>query len=176
MNIDSISTTLVSQLQQGPVLQQVSQQLGVDGAQATQAIGAAVPMLLGALGKTSSAAAGSGPDLAGGLIASLLGDGNTAGTGSGVLGQVFGGEAIKVADLLGQKTGMDTGKASQVLAILAPMVMSYIANQLGSGNAAATGQPASGGGIGALAAGLLDQDGDGKLGIGDVLGLMNRKR
>ena len=82
------------------------------------------------------------------------------------------------AEVLGQKTGLDSGRSSQLLAILAPIVMSFLAQRFAqSGNAGqlsqALGQEAqqSSGGIGSLLGGALDQDGDGQFGASDLFKL-----
>jgi len=199
MNASSLTSTLLQQLQQGPALQQVSKTLGVDSNQASQAIQSALPLLMGALGNNASnpqgaqsllnalqrdhsgvsaaapAAASGGLDLGGLLGAVLGGGGGQATNGAGILGHVFGGQTPQAAQLLGQKTGLDSSKSSQLLALLAPIVMSYLAQRFAQqGNAGQLsqelGQEAqasgmAGGGLG----GLLDQDGDGKFGIGDVM-------
>ncbi|KRG76366.1 calcium-binding protein [Stenotrophomonas chelatiphaga] len=195
MNTQSLTSSLLQQLQQGPALQQVSQTLGVDSTQASQAIQSALPLLLGAMGNNASnpqgaqsllnalqrdhlggspAAAGSF-DLGGLLGAVMGGAGGQATNGAGILGHVFGGQSPQAAQLLGQKTGLDSGRSGQLLALLAPIVMSFLAQKFAQqGNAGqlsqALGQEAQasgmgGGGLGAL----LDQDGDGQFGLGDVL-------
>lgn len=199
MNEQSLTQSLLQQLQQGPALQQVSQTLGVDSTQASQAIQSALPLLMGAMGnnaRTPQGAqsllnalqrdhlAGSAPggggggfDIGGLLGAVLGGSGGKATNGAGILGHVFGERSPQAAQLLGQKTGLDSGKSGQLLALLAPIVMSFLAqrfaqqgnaNQLGQ----ALGQEAqasgiAGGGLGAL----FDQDGDGRFGLSDALKL-----
>src|SRR3546814_20243496 len=49
----TLTDDLASQLQGAPV-QQVAQQLGIDSSQASSAIGAALPLLMGALGRNAS--------------------------------------------------------------------------------------------------------------------------
>lgn len=198
MNTQSLTSSLLQQLQQGPALQQVSQTLGVDSNQASQAIQSALPLLLGALGNNASnpqgaqsllnalqrdhlgtspaAASGAGGLDLGGLLGAVLGGGGGQATnGAGILGHVFGRQSPQAAQLLGQKTGLDSGRSGQLLALLAPIVMSFLAQKFAQqGNAGqlsqALGQEAqasgmAGGGLGAL----LDQDGDGQFGLGDVL-------
>lgn len=198
MNTQSLTSSLLQQLQQGPALQQVSQTLGVDSNQASQAIQSALPLLLGALGHNASnpqgaqsllnalqrdhlgtrpaAASGAGGFDLGGLLGAVLGGaGGQATNGAGILGHVFGSQSPQAAQLLGQKTGLDSSRSGQLLALLAPIVMSFLAQKFAQqGNAGqlsqALGQEAqssgmAGGGLGAL----LDQDGDGQFGLGDVL-------
>ncbi|WP_425508672.1 DUF937 domain-containing protein [Stenotrophomonas oahuensis] len=202
MNTQSLTASLFSQLQSGPALQQVSQQLGMDSGQASQAISAALPLLMGGLANNASqpqgaqsllnalqrdhlGSGGGGFDL-GGLLGSVLGGGaaTPSTNGAGILGHVFGGQTPQAASLLGQKTGLDSGRSGQLLMILAPIVMSFLAKQFAQqGNANQLSQAlgeenrqTGGGGIGDLLGGVLDQDGDGKFGVSDVLGLLGGKR
>ena len=55
----ALSDDLLSQLQGAP-LQQMSQQLGIQPAQASAALGAALPLLLGALGRNAAQPQGAG--------------------------------------------------------------------------------------------------------------------
>ena len=204
MNTQSLTSSLSSQLQQGSVVQMVSQQLGVDSNQASQAIGTALPLLMSALANNASQpqgaqsllnalqrdhlgsdGSGGGLDF-GGLLGQVLGGlgGNSppppAANGAGILGHVFGGQTPQAANLLGQKTGLDSGRSGQLLMILAPIVMSFLAKQFApQGDANQLSQAlgdesrqTGGGGIMDLLGGALDQDGDGKLGIGDAPGLL----
>ncbi|WNH54702.1 DUF937 domain-containing protein [Stenotrophomonas oahuensis] len=202
VNTQSLTASLFSQLQSGPALQQVSQQLGMDSGQASQAISAALPLLMGGLANNASqpqgaqsllnalqrdhlGSGGGGFDL-GGLLGSVLGGGaaTPSTNGAGILGHVFGGQTPQAASLLGQKTGLDSGRSGQLLMILAPIVMSFLAKQFAQqGNANQLSQAlgeenrqTGGGGIGDLLGGVLDQDGDGKFGVSDVLGLLGGKR
>jgi len=193
VNNASLAASLFQQLQQGQGLQQVSQQLGIEPAQASSAVGAALPLLLGAMGRNAqqpegadallgalqrdhAPAAGGGFDL-GGLLGSVLGGGDgNATNGAGILGHVFGGNSDRAAQGLSQATGLDSSKTSQLLAILAPIVMSYLAQRFANGGNAgqlsqALGQEAQAASSGGLLTSVLDQDGDGQLGIGDLLKL-----
>ena len=107
----SLVDELMAQLQGAP-LQQMAQQLGTSPEQAEGAVGAALPLLLGTLGRNAAQPQGAmdlfgalqrdhsgGPDL-GGLLGSLLGGGGDAGSGAGgggqpdgaaILGHIFGG-------------------------------------------------------------------------------------
>lgn len=200
VNTNSLTASLLSQLQQGGALQQVSQQLGLDQGQASQAVGAALPLLMGALGSNASqpqgaqsllnalqkdhlgGSGGGGFDLGGILGAVLGGGGSPAANGDGILGHVFGGQAPQAAQVLGQKTGLDSGRSGQLLAILAPIVMSFLAQRFAQqGNAGALSQAlgaetpaAASGGIGGLL-NAFDQDGDGQFGLSDVMGILNKR-
>jgi hypothetical protein len=120
-------------LLEGNNVQQVSRQLGVGEAQASTAIKAAVPLLVGALQREASSPA-SLESLAGALdrdhdgsvlddIGGFLGGGGAAGAGAGILGHVLGRRQNNVAASLGKSTGLDAGQVLQLLAMLAPLVM-----------------------------------------------------
>ncbi|KAA8996290.1 DUF937 domain-containing protein [Stenotrophomonas cyclobalanopsidis] len=195
VNTESLAASLFQQLQQGQGLQQVSQQLGLDSSQTTRAVGSALPLLLGAMGQNASepqgaqsllnalqrdhlgGGSGGGFDL-GGILGAVMGGGGSGATdGAGILGHVFGGQQPQAAELLGQKTGLDSGTTGKLLAILAPIVMSFLAQRFAQqGNAgelsSALGQETQhAGGLGSLIGGALDQDGDGQFGASDLLKL-----
>ena len=190
----SLTDDLLSQLQGAP-LQQVSQQLGIDQQQASGAISAALPLLMGALGNNAAKPQGaealfgalqnnhSGLDIGSVLGSVLGGGGGAASDGAGILGHIFGGSQGRAEAGLAQATGLSSGHSSQLLQILAPIVMSFIAQRLSAGGQAnASGlsqmlgqekqhvvqQGSVGGG---LLGSLLDQDGDGQLGVGDLIKL-----
>jgi hypothetical protein len=204
VNTPSLAASLFSQLQQGQTIQQVSRQLNIEPAQASTAIGTALPFLMGALGTNASepqgaqsllnalqrdhlggGGGGGGFDLSG-LLGSVLGGGGSspATNGMGILGHVFGGQQQQAEQLLGQKAGLDSNNSGKLLAILAPIVMSFLAQRFAQqGNASQLSQAlgaevpqsaAGGSGIGGLL-NAFDQDGDGQFGITDVLGLLGKR-
>ena len=204
MSNQSLTDELFSQLQGAP-LQQVSQQLGIGQAQAAGAISAALPLLMGALGKNAAEPQGAealfgalqrdhaGLDL-GSVLGAVLGGGSapTQNDGGAILGHIFGGSQPRAEASLGQATGLGGDKAAMLMKILAPIVLSFLAQRfLGQGNASPSGlsqvlgqerqavQQQGGLGGGLLGA-VLDQDGDGQLGLGDLLkiggGLLGGKR
>ena len=193
-------TSLVSELMaqlQGTPLQQIAQQLGTSTSQTESAVSAALPMLLGSLGSNAAQPQGAmdlfgalqrnhsgGPDL-GALLGSLLG-GASSGTGgndgqpdgAAILGHIFGGNQQRAEAGLGQATGLGAN-AGQLLQILAPIVMSFLAQRMSAGgmDAGSLGQVLNqekeraqqqGGLGGGLLGSLLDQDGDGKVGLSDL--------
>lgn len=190
----SLTDELLSQLQGAP-LQQVSQQLGIDPQQASGAISAALPLLMGALGNNAAKPQGaealfgalqnnhSGLDI-GSLLGSVLGGGNSpAANGAGILGHIFGGNESRAETGLAKATGLSPDRSSQLLKILAPIVMAFIAQRMsGSGQASAGGlsqilgqekqQVQQAGGIGGgLLGKIIDQDGDGQFGVSDLIKL-----
>jgi len=190
----SLTDDLLSQLQGAP-LQQVSQQLGLDSQQASGAIGAALPLLMGALGNNAARPQGaeallgalqnnhSGLDIGSVLGAVLGGGGSPAANGAGILGHIFGGSQGRAEAGLAQATGLSSDRAGQLLKILAPIVMAYLAQRMSSGGQANAsdlsrilGQEKQhvvqqGGVGGGLLGSLLDQDGDGQFGVSDLIKL-----
>ena len=205
MSTNSLAEELFQQLQGAP-LQQVSQQLGTGQMQTASAISAALPLLLGALGKNTAEPQGAealfgalqkdhaGLDL-GSVLGAVLGGGaapSRQADGAAILGHIFGGAQPRAEASLGQATGLGGDKAAQLMKILAPIVLSFLAQRfMGQGNTNANGlsqvlgqerqvAQQQGGLGGGLLGAVLDQDGDGQLGIGDILkvgmGMLGGKR
>jgi hypothetical protein len=198
--MSTMTQDLLAQLQGAP-LQQISQQLGIDQNQASSAVGAALPLLMGALGKNASQPQGAEAlfgalqkDHAGGggigdLLGAVLGGAQSRQTnGAGMLGHIFGGQQARAEQSLGAATGLGGDRAGQLMKILAPIVMGYLAKRMFSGNAASGGNPTADllgavlgqeqqqvrqqGGIGGgLLGAVLDKDGDGDVDLSDVLKL-----
>ena len=204
----TLTDDLITQLQGGPA-SQLAQRLGISQEQSSTAISAALPLILGALGRNASQPQGAealfgalqkdhaGVDL-GSVLGAVLGGGGGAqgrqADGAGILGHVFGGQQARAEAGVAQATGLGQGQAGQLLKLLAPIVMAYLARRVMSGNAP---QPDGGaqalggllgreqneirqqGGLGGgLLGAVLDQDGDGELGLGDLVklgGLFGRK-
>lgn len=204
----SLSNDLLGQLQGAP-MQSMAQQLGMGSAETERAVGTALPMLLGALGSNASqpqgamdlfgalqrdhlgqAGAGGGlGGMLGGVLGGLLGGGAgqapagqaPAADGASILGHIFGGRQQQAETGLAQATGLGAN-AGQLLQLLAPIVMAYLAQRVQSGgmDAGGLGQvlgrekaqvQQQGGAAGNLLSGLLDQNGDGKLDVGDLFKL-----
>ena len=197
----SMVEQLLSQLQGAP-MQQIASQLGADQQQTESAVGAALPMLLGMLGNNANQGGGAdalfgalmrdhapaqaqgfgGGELLGSVLGSVLGGGQGQNAGSAILGHIFGGQQQQAESSLGQASGLGGGNAGQLLAILAPIVMSFLANKVqGNGlDAGGLGQvlqqeqaqaQQQGSVGGSLLTSMLDQDGDGQLGAGDLFKL-----
>ena len=194
-------TSLVSELMgqlQGAPMQNMAQQLGVNGSQIQSAVGAALPLLLGALGNNAAKPQGAADLMGalqrdfgsalpqglgglGGLLGSVLG-GQTPNNGAAILGHIFGNNQQKAEAGLGEATGLGGQGAAQLLSMLAPIVMAFLANRVQAGNLDAgslsdtLGQERAqvqqqGGVAGGLLGSLLDQNGDGKLDAGDLFKL-----
>lgn len=191
----SLAEELFQQLEGAP-LQRLSQQLGTGQAETSNAIGTALPLLLGALGRNAAQPSGadallgalqndhsSGLDI-GAVLGSVLGGTQTRQTnGAAILGHIFGGNQERAAAGLGQATGLGNDKAAVLMQALAPIVMSFLAQRFlggqqgGASPAAILGQvlgqerqaAQQGGTAGGLLGAVFDQDGDGRLGLGDLL-------
>ena len=196
---------LLAQLQGAP-LQQISQQLGIDQHQAAGAVSAALPLLMGALGKNTSQPQGAEALFGalqrdhtgtsggiGDLLGMVLGGAQSRQTdGAGMLGHILGGQQGRAEQHLGEATGLGGDRAGMLMKILAPIVMAYLAKRMFGGNEGGAamgmggGNPTAqvlgsilgqeqqqvrqqGGLGGGLLGAVLDQDGDGQLGIGDLL-------
>jgi hypothetical protein len=186
----SLTDDLLSQLQGAP-LQQIGQQLGLAPDQAQGAVSAALPLLLGALGRNASQPQGAealfgalqrdhaGLDV-GSVLGSVLGGG---GQGAQILGHVFGDRQNNAAQGLGAATGLGGSQANTLLKLLAPIVLAYLARRLFSqGNATSQGlgqvlgqehqQIRQQGGLGGgLLGAVMDRDGDGDTDFSDLIGL-----
>ena len=196
--MSSLTDDIFTQLS-GGALHQISQQLGTGQAQTAGAIAAALPVILGAMGRNASQPAGadalfgalgrdhnSGGGL-GDILGAVLGGQQSRQTdGLGQLGHIFGGQLPRAEAGLGQATGLGNDKAQMLMKILAPIVMAYLAKRMfGGGQQSAQAaspqvlgdilgqerqvQQQQGGLGGGLLGAVLDQDGDGQLGLGDLL-------
>ena len=205
---NALTDDVYSQLEGAP-LQQMAQQLGIGPAQMAGAVSAALPLLLGALGRNASEPQGaealfgalqkdhSGLDL-GSVLGAVLGSGAAQGDGGKILGHVFGGKQPRAEQALGQATGLGGDRAGMLLKMLAPIVLAYLAKRMFEQRQAGNGGSASpqvlgevlgqeqqrvsqqGGLSSGVLGAVLDQDGDGELGLGDLLkiggGLLGGRR
>lgn len=172
----------------GDALSQVSQRLGVNQGQIQQAIGAALPVLLSALARNASK-----PQGATALHEALLNDhdgsvlDNLSGAvsrtdltdGNAILGHVLGNRRTAVETGVSKLSGLDPSRVTQLLAVLAPVVMGALGkvqrqqnldpSSLATALAGETlGLQQATPVLGSLTA-LLDSDNDGEI-MDDVLG------
>ena len=114
-------------------IKQISRQLGVDDQTAQQAIGTALPMLMGALGRNTESAAGAEAlgralqrDHDGSILSNVPGaltDGQTLQDGQAILGHVLGAKQGNVELGVAKASGLDTSSAGTLMSMLAPVVM-----------------------------------------------------
>jgi len=137
MNPNSILDMIGGQLQ-GGTIDDISNQLGTDANTTSNAISMVLPILLGGLASNASQPAGAQAldqalteDHDGALldnVSSLFGMGGGAGTGASgagakILGHILGGRQAPIEQGVGRATGMSTQQVSQLLMMLAPLVM-----------------------------------------------------
>lgn len=137
----------------------IAAKLGTDPAQARNAIEHALPLIVGGMAQNASTAQGAsalnnalgehaGFNISDVLNGVLSGSNNgTSGIGGAILGHIFGGNQAAANQGLGQTSGLGQQNAGQLMAILAPIVMTALANH-------AQGQGLSPGGLG----GMLGQE------------------
>lgn len=122
-----------------PQLGQIAAQLGTTPDQARTAVEHALPMIVGGMARNASTAAGADAlhdalgDHAGqslsNVLANVLGSGSS-GIGSSILGHIFGGNQQAANQGLSNVTGLGQDNAGQLMAILAPLVMTALANHV----------------------------------------------
>ena len=206
--MSELTSKVFEQLDQSHI-ESIARQLGVDPAQASNAVQQALPLLMGGLARNASSPQGAsalhsalerdhagidiggllGSVLGGGsgggigdVLGSVLGGGNAdsagAGIGGAILGHIFGGRREQAARGLGQTSGLGNQGASQLLAMLAPLVMAALGNMTrkqgldANGLSGILGQEHNRlqqGSVGGLLSGVLDADGDGEVSIGEML-------
>jgi hypothetical protein len=162
-------------------LDQLAQQLGVDEATAEQAVRSAVPALLGGMAANAQDPGGAASleravaQHTSNPLEGLGLGGVDTGDGEKIVGHVFGDNTDQVVNKLGEGSG-GKGLMSQLLPILAPIILSMLAGKFMKGQA---GGPATPGGptpSGSGPGGLEDllgggaAGGSGGGGIGDLLG------
>ncbi len=135
----------------------IAARLGTDPAQVQNAIEHALPLIVGGMAQNASTAQGAGAlhdalgehagfniqDVLSGMLSGTPGGGG--GVGGAILGHIFGGNQAAANQGLGQVSGLGQQNAGQLMAILAPIVMSALANH-------AQGQGLSPGGLGGMLA------------------------
>lgn len=179
----------------------ISEKTGIEQEQAVAVVSNGLPEILARMQQNSSGDSGSS-GLLGALlggkhdgsildnIGGYLSGGDTT-DGSKILGHVFGTDQSDLTNGLSQKTGVDSGIISKILPMLMPIIMGYLGKQasnngvqdsgglgsilgglLGDGNNPQSGNSSFGGSI---LTSVLDQDGDGQIGIGDAVSAMSGK-
>ncbi|HTO14712.1 MAG TPA: DUF937 domain-containing protein [Edaphocola sp.] len=183
------------------IIGNVSKQFGLDQAQAATAVQAALPMILGGLGKNAQNEQGAeslfnalgnhNPNVLDN-IQGFFGNADAAQKdGSGILGHIFGNQVEDVQNGVAKSSGISLAKIGPILAMLAPIVMSYLSKQkqqnnvsksgglgdllgslVGGGGQATAGGFGSGGLIG-MVTGFLDKNKDGNV-MDDILGMFKK--
>lgn len=164
----------------GHSIQQMADRVGASPNAVGTAVSGALPALVGALSRNAAEPQGAA-SLAGALdrdhdgsilddIGGFLGQGDT-GPGAAILGHVLGDRRETVERGLARKSGLDVDQVSQILAMLAPLVLGALGKKrrqagldLGGLSDLLSGQQRrleQDHGMGNLLGSLLDRDGDG---------------
>jgi len=151
------------------VTDQLSSNLGIDSKTAGAIVPQVLPMILGGLKKQKDDRGGaervdhilnkygssSVLDDIGGLFSSKAQDSNP----DPALGGLLGDAGVQASNLFGKQFNLDSGTASKIIPMLAPVVLGFLTKKRDSGT-----------GSSGLAS-LLDQDGDGSV-LDDVAGFL----
>jgi hypothetical protein len=127
-------------------IEQISQQIGADPATTSNAIQAAIPMMVGGMAHTAQQPGGesaiqsaveshSPADMLGGLgsLGGMLGGAlGGSGGGGGILGSILGQHTATVQNGVQTASGLDSNKVKALLLMLAPLVMSALAKHQAS--------------------------------------------
>lgn len=178
---------LLQQQLGGDAVKEMSRQVGADERATQNVLGAALPMLMGALAR--NAQSGGAQSLLGALqrdhdgsvlddVMGYLGKSDGA-DGSAILGHVLGAKQGRVEQGLAKTSGLDMGQVSKLLAMAAPLVLGALGKQQQQRGMDADGLSALLGGerqtleqkapaeMGLLGS-LLDSDGDGDVDMQDI--------
>jgi hypothetical protein len=189
---------MLTQTVAGDNLDALAGQLGLNKDQASSAISAALPMIMGALAKNTSSQEGAASlanaldkdhdgsilDMAGAFLSS-----SDNGSGAGILKHLFGNKRGGIESAISSMAGINSNQAGGMLENLAPLVMGMLGQQkrqqgldiaglaslIGgeSQQASSTASTAMG-----LLGNILDRDGDGSMldDLGGMLGgLLGKK-
>ena len=145
----------MSQLGGGGV-DQIARSVGVSGGDVTNVLAGALPAMMAGLTR-NTASSGGASALLGALdrdhdgsvlddVMGFLGGGGAVAGGAGILGHIFGGRKATVEQAVSKSSGVDMASVSQIMAMVAPLIMGSLGKakrQQGldaSGLAAALGQ------------------------------------
>jgi hypothetical protein len=156
----TVSTSAVEEILGQLPLPLLAAQLGVDPQTAAQAAAAVIPSLIGGLQHNADQGQEQEQAIAGALAqhgsSNLFDTGsvdlNSVDTADGakIVQHIFGDQSTQLAHAIGQKTGASGSLVNQLLPILAPIVLAYLAKKLTGSQ-----QSAGGGMLGSILGGIL---------------------
>ena len=171
---------MIQDILSGNTGEKISQKTGLGQDQLSQVISLGLPMILGGMAKNTTTQEGADSldtALAHDHQQSLVLNDPEAATsdtaeldGTKILGHVFGDDRPAVSSAVSEKTGIDAAKIMQVLALLAPLVMAYLAKKKTQENLDA-------GGLSDILTKQTASDGTSLMDIvGSVIGMFSRSR
>lgn len=130
----SMMDSLIQQMGEQALAGVVADKLGVDERTAQQALRVALPVIIAGLAKNSSDPKGADAlhkalqeDHDGSALDNLSGlVGGDGSVGNAILKHVLGSKRAQVEDQVGRQTGLDPSLLSQLLPLLAPLVLAYL--------------------------------------------------
>ena len=149
---------IIGALTGNDMIGEISKNINLDGSKIMSVIQAAIPKFLSAMQKNSSTSAGAAAltqalgDHAGQSLAINLEDGKK------ILSKVFGGNLSSVIASIGKQTGTNNDQVTNILASIAPNLLSVLGKNNTAGN------------IGGLLGSLLGGSSKSDSGMGNVLG------
>lgn len=172
------------------IINGISEKTNTSVEQTSSVVSSAIPALLGALQNNASTEDGAQGILNavtskhdGSIldnISGFLGNGGNEQEGKGILGNIFGNQLGDIQNGISQKTGVSASSVGSILSLLAPIIMGYLGKQAQSSNISDGGGISNllssllGGNSGSsILSSILDQNGDGKLGLDDLAGLVS---
>ncbi|MGE0599226.1 MAG: DUF937 domain-containing protein [Dehalococcoidia bacterium] len=171
----SLVDSLMEQLQNKGVVDQIAGKLGVQSGQANTAVNAAIPAILAGLAKNAEKPEGAAA-LSGALEKDHDGtvleddsylDSYQEKKGDNILGHVFGDKKPAVQSQVSALGGLDLAQGGELMKMLAPLVMGYLGKQKSSGglDVSSLSQILGGGGSSGGSGGFQLPGG-----LGDILG------
>jgi len=181
---------LQQQMTDDSFISQLSEQLGgVEKEKAAAAASGAASILTGALAKNTASKEGASSlasaldrdhdgsvldDLMGTLTGAVQSGGGRALNSSGILSHILGSRQSGAADLVSKMSGLDKGKTSQLMMMMAPVVMGMLGKAKRQNGLDASGlssilsgafgqQKGTANQAMSMISGFLDQDGDGDI-------------
>ena len=183
----SLLDSLMQQLESRGAIDQIAGKLGVEPAKANSAVSAGIPAILAGLAKNAKDPAGASA-LANALDkdhdGSVLDDDTyfdayEAKQGEKILGHVFGNQAPAVESQVSALGGLDASQGTELLKMLAPLIMGFLGKQKSSGGLDVSALSQILGGLGGSTSASASSATSGKAssgGLGAILGKLFGKK
>lgn len=155
---------------------------GASKSQVEEVIGAAMPAIIGALGKNVSSSDGASSldnalskDHDGSLLSNLgalFGGGDVNTDGSKILSHILGNDKQALSSSVSKKTGVDSATVLKILSFVAPLVLAYLGKKKQQDNLDTGGladELKKQGSLLDVAKNMLDRNNDGHI-VDDILG------